>query len=185
MSARRGRRPAAFTLLEVMAAVAVLGLVYVVIARVAIEGLMREGDAQRRLRASLVADRVLAELEGALRSGGAAQLGRSEFEEDGFSVVVDVSPLDPAGFGLAPLLEAAPVGRALTPGTRREGGPPALFAAPARGAAPALLSAHVRIAWMEGIAVQEVTRTTFFFDALAAAPSLETLAPPAGEDGPS
>jgi prepilin-type N-terminal cleavage/methylation domain-containing protein len=180
MPASATRQRAAFTLLEVMAAVAVLGLVYVVIARSAIEGLMWEGEAQRRLRASLLADRVLAELEGGLRAGGAPQLGRSELDEDGFAVLVEVTPFDPLALGLAALFEALPEGHALAPRERPGGTPPALLAPPSRGGAPALVSVYVRVAWTEGISEQAVTRTTFFFDPLAAAPELGALAPPAG-----
>ncbi len=93
---------AGFTLLEVMAAVAVLGLVYVVVARGAMQGLQTEGDASRRLRASLLADRVLNDLELSLAGGSAPALGETETSEEEFTVVVEVSPFD-----LASLLEAA------------------------------------------------------------------------------
>ena len=85
---------AGFTLLEVMAAVAVLGLVYVVVARVAIQGLQIEGNASRMLRASLLADRALADLELELAGGTAPRVGETETREEDFTVVVEVSPFD-------------------------------------------------------------------------------------------
>ncbi len=57
------RSTPAFTLLEVLAAVAILGIVYVVLADVAMQGLFAEGRAKRRLEASLKADLHLSELE--------------------------------------------------------------------------------------------------------------------------
>jgi len=156
-----------FTLLEVMAAVAVLGLVYVVVARGSMQGLQTEGDAGRRLRASLLADRVLNDLELSLARGSAPALGEQEATEGEFTVQVEVSPLD--------------VGSLLQDATGQEGGqasPTAelkLLQPPVRGAAPTLLSIAIRVAWTEGISEQEVTRTSFAFDLEAAAPLLEEI----------
>lgn len=174
---------AGFTLLEVMAALAVLGLVYVVVAQSAMQGLQTEGDAGRRLRASLLADRVLNDLELGLAGGSAPALGELETTEEEFTVLVAVSPFD-----LGSLLQDA---------TGQEGGlasPTAeldLLQPPDRGAAPTLMSIAVRVAWIEGISEQEVTRTSFAFDLEAAAPFLEEiqaraqeLGTPAGLQGP-
>jgi len=158
-----------FTLLEVMAAVAVLGLVYVVVARGAIQGLQTEGDASRRLRASLLADRVLNDLELNLAGGSAPALGETEANEEEFTVVVQVSPFD--------------VTSVLPEATGQEGEPASSTAAlallkPSVGEGlPTLLSIAVRVAWIEGISEQEVTRTSFAFDLVAAAPLLEAIQP--------
>lgn len=160
-------RSPGFTLLEVMAAVAVLGLVYIVVARGAIQGLQTEGDAGRRLRASLLADRTLSELELALAVGSGPSVGETQHSEEEFAVVVEVTPFD-----VASLLEAAALG---------EGRPAASTASPqllkpsVRGGVPTLLSIVVRVAWIEGISAREITRTSFAFDAEAAAPLLETI----------
>ena len=160
-------RSPGFTLLEVLAAVAVLGLVYVMVARGAIQGLQTEGDAGRRLRASLLADRTLNDLELALAAGNAPQVGESESSEEEFAVVVEVTPFD-----VASILEAA---------TGEEGRPAASTASPqllepsVRGGVPTVLSIVVRVAWIEGVSAQEITRTSFAFDAEAAAPLLETI----------
>ena len=61
---RTGRKAnLGFTLLEALGAVAVLGIWYFVLAAIATDGLLKEGQNLRRLRAGLIADRVLAELE--------------------------------------------------------------------------------------------------------------------------
>ena len=186
MSRAEGTAPAraarAFTLLEVMAAVAMFGLVYVLIARAAIDGLGVEGDAQRRLRASLLADRALAEIEAGVRAGVTPRLGRSEFEEGDYAVSLDVDPLDPAALGLETLLTPPPEGSALTPSGRSS--IPSLFARTPRGGSPPLLTVQLRVTWAEGATTQQVTRTTFLFDPLAAAPLLEGLPGPGDEAGP-
>ena len=159
---------AGFTLLEVMAAVVVLGLVYVVVAQGAMQGLQTEGDASRRLRASLLADRVLSGIELGLVQGSAPPMGESETSEGEFTVVVEVDPFD-----LATLLEGA---------TEQGQGPERSTSEfelldPSRGGVPAILSIAVRVIWTEGISEQEVTRESFAFDLEAAAPLLATIQP--------
>lgn len=173
-----GRRAHGFTLLEVMAAVAVLGILTTVLVRVASQGMAAEGDARRRLEASLLADQVLLELETAWKSGQPLEMGRVEDEREGFAVVVDVAPLDPATFGFGAALEPPPEeGR--RGGGRREAetGAPSLFSA-AGPNQPAILGfVTVVVSWMEGAHEQAVTRTSFALDRQAAAPLLEPLAP--------
>ena len=158
---------AGFTLLEVMAAVAVLGLVYVVVARVAIQGLQTEGDASRRLRASLLADRTLSDLEVELAGGAAPRVGETETTEEEFTVVVEVSPFD--------------IGSVLQDGAGEGQRPTAPTSAlqllsPSRGGGvPTLLQVAARVTWIEGVSEREVTRTSFVFDAEAAAPLLEGI----------
>ena len=159
---------AGFTLLEVMAAVAVLGLVYVLVARVAIQGLQIEGEASRMLRASLLADRALSDLELELAGGAAPRVGETETQEEDFTVVVEVSPFDVGGV----LPEEAETGQQPT-------SPPStldLLSPTVRGGVPTLLSIVARVSWVEGVSEREVTRTSFVFDAEAAAPLLEGLA---------
>jgi len=72
-SSRASRRPvtreSGMTLLEVMAAVVIVGLVHVVFFQAGGELLGREGENRRRIEATLLADRTLAELESALDRG--------------------------------------------------------------------------------------------------------------------
>ena len=63
-------RQRGFTLLEVLAAVAILGILYVVLADVAMQGLLSEGRSRRRLEASLLADQALSDIEIEMASGG-------------------------------------------------------------------------------------------------------------------
>jgi prepilin-type N-terminal cleavage/methylation domain-containing protein len=158
---------AGFTLLEVMAAVAVLGIVYVAVARGAMQGLLTEGDASRRLQASLLADRVLNDLELELLGGSPPRLGETESTEEAFTIVVEVSPFD-----IASLLEDAAAEDARP--TASNDAAQLLKPSP-YGGIPILLSIIVRVAWIEGISEQEVTRTSFAFDAEAAAPFLEQI----------
>ncbi len=57
---RRAER--GLTLLEVLAAVAVLGLLYTVLASAAVQGLRSEGESRRRLEASLLMDEQLVQI---------------------------------------------------------------------------------------------------------------------------
>lgn len=163
-------RRAGFTLLEVMAAVAVLGIVYVVVARLAIQGLQTEGDASRQLRASMVADRVLNDLETAMAGGSAPPPGRTETEEEDFAIVVEVAPFDVASVLENARLEAGSPSVASSPLT--------LLAPSARGAAAPVVSIAVRVSWVEGVSEREVTRTSFAFDREAVASQLEGIAQP-------
>jgi prepilin-type N-terminal cleavage/methylation domain-containing protein len=166
------RHSPGFTLLEVLAAVAVLGLVYVVVARGAIEGLQTQGDAGRRLRASLLADRTLSELELAVAAGAAPEIGETEASEEEFAVVVEVAPFDLAGLLAAlPVAEGQPV-----PSTDAL----QIFQPSHRGGAPALLSIVVRVAWIEGVSAREVTRTSFAFNAAPVAQALDAIEGSAG-----
>lgn len=164
----RANSPTGFTLLEVMAAVAVLGFTVAMLAQGAIQGMRYEGDASRRLAASLIADRVLFEVESSLALGTLPQLGQQEREEGGeFRVSLQVAPLDPAALGIAALFSARPA----------EGGAP-----PSRvqAAAPTLLLVTVQVGWTDGLVEQTVTRTTFAYDASAAADAIGSSESAAG-----
>lgn len=154
------RRSPGFTLLEVLAAVAVLGFTVTVLARGAIQGMHYEGDASRRLAASLLADHALFEIESALALGTLPELGRKEREEGEFRLGLEVAPIDPAALGVPGLLTGEPAS---------EGKPPAQVA----DALPKLLLVSVQVVWTEGLREQSVTRTTFAYDATAAAAALK------------
>ena len=159
---------AGFTLLEVLAAVAVLGFTVTMLARGAIQGMRYEGDASRRLAASLIADRALFEVESALAIGTLPQVGRQEREEGEFRLVLEVAPVDPVALGV-PFLFSGPLAEA--------GGRTAGPAAQTRSDLPALLLVTVQIAWTEGLVEQSVTRTTFAYDATETARAIGSEAP--------
>jgi prepilin-type N-terminal cleavage/methylation domain-containing protein len=88
-----------FTLIEVLGAIAILGIWYVMLATLAMQGMQTVGESQRRLQASLLADEVLAEFELQTAQGQSIEVGSEERDEEPFSLeieVIDISD-DPGG----------------------------------------------------------------------------------------
>jgi prepilin-type N-terminal cleavage/methylation domain-containing protein len=152
-------RSRGFTLLEVLVAVAVLGLLYTALAGVAIQGLRAEGESHRRLEASLLADSLLAELEVVLEEGAPPRPGREEDERDGFTIVTEVSAYE------LPLELEAPEG------LRK--GSPSLFGG--RTQESMIRRIDISVSWTEGADELSVHRTSFGLDLEQAAPLLEGL----------
>jgi prepilin-type N-terminal cleavage/methylation domain-containing protein len=183
-SERREQRTAGFTLIEVLAAVAILGVSYTVLSRQGIEGLIWEGEADRLLRASLVADRFLADLETAQQLGAAPPVGHLEQEIDEFQVVVDVVPFEPPpGLLPEPGLARAPAGGA-------QAAAPGALLAPRNGEASFLRTIELAVRWHDGRAERSLRRTTFVLDVAAVAPLLAAAGlggepPPPGGPPPS
>jgi prepilin-type N-terminal cleavage/methylation domain-containing protein len=187
------KRPSrGFTLLEVLAAVAVLALVYTALAQAAMQGLAHEGDASRRLRASLLADQALAEIEAQLAAQAPLTVGLIEAEEEEFAVHVEVRPFELGALALrAGEAAAALLGQGRDLEGARSGGPSFQLLSAQPGAPAPLLEVEVRVGWVEGGFEQEVTRTTFAADPVAVAAALEGIAAAedaepgeaAGEDG--
>lgn len=88
------RSEAGFSLLEVMAAVAVVAIVFTTLARVASEGLYSEGLSKRRLEASLLADRAIADVELGAAAGAVPTPGLTEVEEGLYHIAIEVRPFD-------------------------------------------------------------------------------------------
>ena len=183
MTARAFRRDA-FTLLEVMAAVLVLGLIYTLLAQAAIRGVSAEGVSRRRVEASLIADFRLADLESQAALGQIPTSGSEEDDVGVYRVDVNVQSFDPT-----PMLEAmdaalkqrgglawkhrSPAPKApqkSDPSPNPSGGPADgapvedLLAAPRPGQDSRLRRIDVSVAWQEGDRVEQVLRTTFAFD---------------------
>ena len=167
-----------FTLLEVLAAVALLGIAYTVLGGAGIQGLQHEGEAERRFRATLLADRVLEGLESGFDLGAAPPLGDDERSEGDFVVTVRVAPFEvvvpererPRGLSRAE-------DRARGLGEARRDGPdlgPGLLAGEGGQPAP-LRRVEVVVRWQEGWGEREVRRTTFGLDATAAAEAIASL----------
>ena len=140
------RRQQGFTLLEVLAAVAILGIWFTVLASVAIQGQRTEGENERRMRASLLADRILTGLELDFDEGTFPEEGGEELEEDEFLVAIESLPLleaDLAGIdpALVELLE----------------GELAAFAGDLR-------VVRVDVTWTEGSAEERVWRLAYAWD---------------------
>jgi prepilin-type N-terminal cleavage/methylation domain-containing protein len=157
-----------FTLFEVLAAVVVFGLSFTMLAQVAMQGLAAEGEASRRMRASLLADRLLAEVEGQLAAGAAPPQGLAEDEIDEFTTEVEIRPYD---FALH--FAGAEVPDYITEETRGQR-PLPLLEPPNRGAS-VLLQLDVRVRWLEGVFERVVTRSTFGIDRAALEPLIASI----------
>ena len=184
--ARRG-----FTLLEVLVAVALLGIVVSVLARTAIQGMSYEGDAVRRTRASLLADRALWTIEAGLKLAAPQPVHQESEEGEDFTVTVDVQPLalGPTGFeGLLPPRQKAKGASRAAEAETTAGAAKAAVAAPVPPDAITLFQILVRVSWVEGLRELSVTRSTFAYDASAAAEALgseaaQGAAPPSQGQG--
>ena len=192
MSARE-QRLQAFTLLEVMAAVLVLGLLYSALATAAIRGLRSEGVSRRKVEASLIADRFLADLEAQLALGEIPKSGVEEEDVDIYRVGVSVQPFDPTP--ILEAIEAVEKERGIEhkprsasrdqPNSMELGGEnpsaPAedLLAPPRTGQDGRLRRIDVSVTWQDGEREETVTRTTFAFDTTG----LEQLFPKKGAGG--
>jgi Tfp pilus assembly protein PilV len=75
-----------FSIIEVLGAVSILGITYVMLATLAIQGMQLTGESQRRLRASLIADEVLNEYELASALGQGIATEEREEVIDEFTV---------------------------------------------------------------------------------------------------
>jgi len=167
--ARRG-----FTLIEVLAAAIIMAMFYGVLSAKGVEGFVLEGDADRRLRASLVADRWLVDLETEVAQGAAPPVGSREIEgDDGYRVRIEVAPFVLPMDALLPERPDDP---------RRDGGARSLLSPEGSRAAPPLRSLAVTVSWNDGLAEHAVHRNTFLLDGEAVTAALEqaglTLAEP-------
>jgi len=90
---RAVHRRRGFTLIEVLGAVAVLGITYMMLATASISGLRMIGESSRRSDASLLADRLLSEIELKAEIGQLIEIGYEESAEEPFTVVVEILDL--------------------------------------------------------------------------------------------
>lgn len=161
------------TLLEVLAAVVVVGITYVVVFFPALsESLHREGENKRRIRATLLADETLVGIEAEVERGLVPRNGLEEREVDEFSVEVETAPL---------FLEL-PAAERDNPYQGRGTDPNGLLGSPTRPNSSTLRRIDVRVRWIEGFSDREVGRTTFAFDPSSAQAALQSLIDAAVED---
>lgn len=147
----RGRAPLGFTLLEVLGAVLVLGMLYSVLAEVAIQGLRAEGESRRRLEASLFADELLSEIEASIVAGDVPPLGVSLEEDEPYVIELEVSPID--------------TGALLPPGVLGEDETLANLMGAQTDESP-IREIALTISWWEGDRELSVTRTTLGLGAM-------------------
>ena len=148
-------RSRGFTLIEVLAAVLVLGVLYTVLAGVAIQGLRAEGTSRRRIEASLLADQILADLEDQIAVGSVPPVGVEEREADVFDLTIAVRELDPAA-----IIPPEPPGS-----ERREPRAASASLLESGGSQPSRLrEIEVRVDWLEGDRELRVQRISYAFD---------------------
>jgi prepilin-type N-terminal cleavage/methylation domain-containing protein len=158
---------AGFTLLEVLAGVLILGILYTVLATAAIRGLQSEGRDRRRAEASLLADRELAELESAIAVGALLEDGTQEREEPPYRITVEVVPEDVMALLPEEVRQSDALGK---PGEL------ATLLVNDQGESR-VQRLSVTVSWEEGFDTDSIARTTYGFDKTG----LEDLLP--AEDG--
>jgi prepilin-type N-terminal cleavage/methylation domain-containing protein len=161
------RRPEhGLTLLEVMAAVALLGILYTYLAQAAIQGVHTAGQSRQRMEASLLVDEELARLETGLATGVALPDGVHEDEREDFVVVTEVTPF--------PLPESITL-PVPVPGSPTAGDRPSLFGGRDANDPGLVRRIQIRVLWQDGIFERSVERTTFGYDKEATEALLERL----------
>ena len=146
----------AFSLLEVLAAVAILAIWYVVIAAMATDGLRKQGISNRLLEASEIAGQLITEIEATTVQGIAPELRDDESEEGEFFIRVLVVPF---GFGMS-----EPIGDNGGGGSESAPGMQQLLTTAMPGMSQHLVSINVSVSWEEGPDVRTVHRTSYAFD---------------------
>jgi prepilin-type N-terminal cleavage/methylation domain-containing protein len=159
---RQGER--GFTLLEVLGAVAILGITYIMLATSAIQGLRIIGESQRRIEASLLADRTLAQIEMAIEMGQPIEVGLEETEAGPFLVEIEV--LDMEEEYSEEVGEDEP--QDLLAFLSAESNGPFAPIREVNLLLGYLREVHITVRWKDAADELEVTRTSFVYDQKAA-----------------
>ena len=150
----------AFSLLEVLAAVAILAIWYVVIAAMATDGLRKQGISNRLLEASEIAGRLITEIEATAVQGIAPELRDEETQEGDFFIRVLVVPF---GFGMSEPIRNEGVGSSKSaPGMQQ------LLTTAMPGMSGHLVSINVSVSWQEAADLRTINRTSYAFDLASA-----------------
>ena len=172
------RKGQGFTLLEVLGAVAVLGIWYFVLAAWATDGLIREGQSLRKMRAGLIADRALAELE-AISLGGAVPelmdevVEPEDLDDELYLIRKQITPFT-LDYGSGKTSEEQE--NDLAQSFNEDLPPlPSLLGQNIPGFARHLYQINVIVSWTEGFMnEQAVYRTTYVFDMTSAAEAYQS-----------
>ncbi len=155
------RKQAGFTLFEVLGAVAIMGISYVMLATIALQSVRAIGESQRRIEASLLADERLAEIELAAEIGQLIEFRDEELDEEPFLVRIEILDME-ENYGnttghvddstdLIGFLAAESIG-------------PFAEHRNSNWLLGYLREVHITVSWMEGIEERALTRTAFIFD---------------------
>lgn len=139
-----------FTLIEVMAAVFMLGLFVTAISQLLTQAARNEGHARLQARAAALADAEIAKIEEGVVRGAALPLGSSESGDSPWRVVSEVRAFDVAALAPAAGPEAA----------RAQAASASWLSSPSAREQPPLLEITVRVSW-EGAAVDAETGEPF------------------------
>lgn len=165
-----------FTLIEVLGAVAILGLSYIMLATSAIQGLRMIGESQRRIEASLLADQTLVEFELAIELGQPIDVGYEEREAGPFVVEIEIldmleqyaaEPTDDEPQDLVAFLVA-------------EGNGPFAPLHELNLLLGYLREVHITVRWQDAADEIEVTRTAYLYDQKASSED-QLASPPPGD----
>lgn len=151
---------AGFTLLEVLGAVAILGISYIMLATASIQGLQAIGQSQRRIEASLLADQTLVELEIETETGQLLDPRIESWESGPFEVEIEILDLSEIHEGIVD--SGADAGLLEYLGIEANGA-----FAPYRESnllLGYLREIHIRVRWLDGADELDVTRTAFIYD---------------------
>ena len=167
-----------FTLLEVMAAVGIMALVFTVLASHAMQGLASHGQSRRTLAAADIADEIMADLEIGMNEQVLPPEGVEESERDEYRVVVAVQPFSEIE---------------VPPGTPPPRGPDGrlqqydeldlLIVHESRGFATALRTIEVSVSWEESGEERSIVRTTYGLDMTALQALVAASGVGAGDSG--
>ncbi|MEE2677480.1 MAG: type II secretion system protein [Myxococcota bacterium] len=155
-----------FTLLEVLAAVAFVGLVFTALSRSATVGIISEGDNRRRMEAAMLADATMTAIEAGLKTLQLPPEGITEEEVDEFLIVTEMAPWDPPAEWIEIAKEAAPNGTRLF---GEKAGDPGM-----------LREITVRVEWFDGVEDKFIERVTLAAEVNPAASGLGSGLLPAG-----
>jgi hypothetical protein len=151
-------------LLEVLAAVAILGIWFAILASLAIQGLRAEGKNARIVRASLAADTILADLESQIEIGE-FPLEEVETELDEFQITTRAIPLAETAAGGEEATDLVTyLGESL--GTVNAD----------------LYEIEVEVTWIEGVDEQTLVRSSYGWDSAAFMETFGSAASTAEDD---
>jgi hypothetical protein len=173
-------RERGFSLLEVMAAVSLLIVIFIPLVRAAIDGLRSEGESRRRMEASLLADNTLADLESDMVLGIVPPIGEESWEVMEFRGTTTVTSFLPPVATAGSDTESAEGQRNLgdpNPPAGNSGAGQSIFPPPNSNQESPLRKIEIRVSWPgtgdpefadeESDPRNQVVRTTFAFDLIS------------------